>query len=88
MRVLNVMQSSIKAGIGKQSQKPYKALVVKGAIVDPVTGDMRMVDDMVFLEEHKVRVLTPGEYEVVCEPTVMDGRLVPKIVDFVAVKKP
>lgn len=84
MSIIQVMQSSVKNGVGK-SGKPYKALIVKGAIVDEASGEMRMVDDMCFLHDDKIRPLKPGKYQIVSECRVLDGRIVPRVVDFVLV---
>lgn len=85
MRVLQVMQCAVKQGVGK-SGKPYKALIVKGALMDMNSGDMRMVDDMVFLPGDDIKPLANGKYEVIPELRVKDGRLEVGIAAFVPFK--
>lgn len=85
MRVLQVMQSTVKQGVGK-SGKPYKALVVKGAVIDTATSEMRMVDDMVFLPGDDIKPLAAGKYEVVPELRVRDGHIELAIAAFLPIK--
>lgn len=84
MTEIQVLQSSIKSGVGK-SGKPYKALIVKGFITDKATGEIRMVDDMCFFRDEP-RPLPAGKYLIQCEIRVNDGRLQPVVVAFEPVK--
>lgn len=85
-RMIQVVQSSVKSGVGK-SGKPYKALVVKGMLTDAETGEIRMVDDMIFTRGDDPKPLQAGHYEIEIDIFVMDGRLASRISGFKAVAK-
>lgn len=82
--VLEVRQSMVKGGVGKTSGKPWNALAVVGFLKDMETGELRGVDDMLFLKNPQP--VPPGLYRPEMQLRVRDGRLAPEIVGLEPVK--
>lgn len=82
--VLEVRQSMIKGGVGKTSGKPWNALAVVGFLKDLETGELRGVDDMLFLKNPQP--VAPGLYRPEIGLRVRDGRLAAEIVGLEPIK--
>lgn len=82
--ILEVRQSMVKGGVGKTSGKAWNALAVVGFLKDMETGEIRGVDDMLFVKNPQP--LAPGLYQPEIGLRVRDGRLAPEIVALIPVK--